>query len=228
MKRPKWPFGETIVGADKLYELSLTQRVVLDPRLPAGAIDGLASDTAALRGDAEGAMLSRSGKQAATRTQDELLADGANLVRSLRNTFDSAKPSETIKESLGMSSRLIPSSVESVSGALKSLVDGAQKHPEFVRAAGVLPADLEEASETHGALTSADKTQNAKVVHAKTATAQRNETQLRVEQTMETIVAVACLVFRKRPELCAQFEATLPKRPKRKAKAKADTESPTT
>lgn len=228
MARPKWDIDETIRGSTQLGHLVAQHRGELESRLAAGTIEGLDADTDVLRGKQRGVKDARSDKKASTESQQQKLAEAADIISTFRQSVRSHYPTNPeVRQAFGVGERLDPRSMDSVTSAIEMFVTEATEHAEVARVAAILPSDVELLAETLSELNGGDEVQEGKKVGSRKATQERNAAHLRVEDTMTRIVAVARIVFRKQPDILEQFEATLPTtRGSRKHAKKAEKPAP--
>jgi hypothetical protein len=215
MIKPKWSVAEGIRTGIGMFELSSGYADILNPRLDAGRIEGLGADVGVLRGDNQKSLSALLEKNSSTEAQDKMIGTGCWLVSSVREAIRRryARDPE-MKDLFGIGHPVNQKSVEAVARAMQGIIDGADKKPEAVREAGILPADIDEIRAVRMALVSADTDQEGKKLSAKDATAKRVATQLRVEEAVDRIYGAAKMAFRDQPEILAKFEAVLPKSPK--------------
>lgn len=227
MIKPKWTVSEGIRTGTAMFELSSGYALILNPRLDAGRIEGLGADVGELRGNSQKLLSAMLERNSSTEAQDKMVGTGYGLVSSVREAIRRRYPRDPeIKDLFGIGHRVEQKSVESVARAMQGIIDAADKKPEVVRQAGILPADVDEIRAVRMALVSADVDQEGKKLSAKEATAKRAATQLRVEEAVDCIFGAAKMAFRDQPEIFAKFEAVLPKSPARKAKTAAPAEEP--
>ena len=81
---PKREFSVVTQRGMRARELASAHQAALEPRLPAGTLDGLTADLLKLGADVPGALVTRSTSKTATRSQNEALAQGYSLVTAIR------------------------------------------------------------------------------------------------------------------------------------------------
>ena len=212
-RKLSWRVGVALRVAEAAYRLATDHRAALDPRLPAGVIEGLGADMAALRGTSAGAKAARAGKRSATITQHEAGRRGYELAMAIRAAVRGGEPDDkALQKAFGVGDQVHARKVTSVEAAIETILRGAEADPERARGVGVLPEDIEEARRVREALSTADASQEGKAVSSKVATSNRDEAQRRVQQAVRRIVGAAALAFRGQPDLARLFADLIPSR----------------
>ncbi|MBI4580354.1 MAG: hypothetical protein HY718_11670 [Planctomycetes bacterium] len=120
--RPKWDPGVALRTGVAAHKLAIDHRARLEPRLTAAVIDGLGVDVATLRMATAETPAVRSDKEGATVTQDQAVADGAELVAAVRTAATrSPNADAALRKSLGVGTK-VQSTVPSVEAALTAIV----------------------------------------------------------------------------------------------------------
>jgi len=223
-KAVKWSSSQLQSMGREALSLVKEFRAVIEPRLPAGLIEGLENDLGGFDDKRANASNARGTLKLATRLQDEAVAHAVEFLSAARSSVMRAKASPVQREAFGTKRAYNVNNVGSVVAALDAFVNGAEKFPEFTRTAGVLPADLELARSLRAALVSADQSQEAQKSKRKEPTAERNAAQLRIEDAIDAIINAGRLAFMTKPEIASRFRALVPaspaKSPKKPAPAK--------
>lgn len=209
----RWDGDQAVGVAERILELAKPYRAQLDPRLPAGFFDGISTDAgiARARGDVAG---SRSTKRAATVSQDEAVAQGAEIVATVRELVRRGAPKDKqLWKAFGVGVR-VTLAVSSVSSALKGVLAAANAYPSQTQALGVLAADLTRMQGYLSAIAQSDADQEAKKLTSKQATAQLNAAVERLAGNLTLLASIARLALPS--DVADEFEALLPSTPKKK------------
>jgi hypothetical protein len=146
----------------------------------------------------------------ATRQQDEAMAHAVAFLSVARRAVVRAKASVTQRQAFGTTKKYEAAVVSSVVAALDVFLSGADKYTDFVRAAGVLPADLDAAKSLRASLIAVDQSQEAKRSSRKEPTLQRNAAQKRIESAIDAIINAGQLAFMKEPQTSGRFASLVP------------------
>jgi len=182
----------------------------LEPRLGAGVLDGLKCDLDAFDGKRSDASNALGTLKLATRQQEEAIAHAIAFLSAARQAVVRAGASVAQRTAFGTTKKYKANNVSSVVGALDAFLVGAEKFTDFVRAAGVLPSDLDTAKALRTALIGADQSQEAQKSKRKEPTLQRNAAQLRIESAITAIINAGRLAFLTKPDVAARFKALAP------------------
>jgi hypothetical protein len=213
--KPKWSIEDAIrVGRGALV-LASRDRDAIERRLEAGLIDGLVADLDRLEGKRSEASRALTTLKEATRTQDAVAAEAKEFVVAAREAVARGRATKAEREAFGLSLR-IGRSVSSVVRALDAFAAGAEKYPALARAASTLPEDVERARSLRAALTAADAAQESIKASKKLPVAERNATQVRVEDATSAIASAGLIAFAGEPQKTEAYRALIPS--KRRAK----------
>jgi hypothetical protein len=215
----RWKTEETIRCGLSILELCACYLGDLEPRVGAVTISGLRAALDELRNTAATAISSRAARRASTLDQDAALRKGAGVVWAFRGAIRQAhRSNKALQRDFGVGVPIAIKSIASVAGGLRTVLDAAAHHPEELRAAGLVDADVAKARETLTALTVADVTQEGRKVGSREATATRRTAQVRVQAGVSKIIAAARLAFVDQPAVLAKFTSLIPTRPRRSPK----------
>ncbi len=210
----RWSVDQTIRAGEGLHPLAVQHRAALEARLPAGFIEGVAADLAAIRGLAAGAVVERKDRSGATISQNDAVKNGAALVTSLRRLLRSgASKDKQLQKAFGVGLDVKPT-VSSVEKALGLVIAAASRNEAAVRAAGVLPDDVVSARNLLAALTGADASQEQKKLTAKQATAAVGEVHSRLSDNLAHLESIARAALPRAQ--ATQFIALIPSSPTKK------------
>lgn len=211
--KPKWKLDVAIRAGREAHTLGVAHRIDLEPRLEAGALDHLDADVVELEAEQSGVAVAQADKTSATAHKGDSAEEGFSVSSSMRDAIRrNHLGDEEILKAFGLKAKVVKEKPSTIVSSLQTLLSGAQAHPEALRAAGVLPSDLDAAKSAVAALTAAGTTQATKKLTAKQATAQRAETQRRVESAVSKLIGAAGLAFRGQPAKLQPFEALVPKK----------------
>jgi len=197
--------GQAILG------LTDKDKAKLEQRLPAGTLAGLAADLPDLDDSADAQKTARVGKRAATLTQEEVATRLARKLQDLRDAGRIAGLPREVLVAMGVGKALRPGVVRTVTSGADAMIAAYAEHTTALRAAGVLPVDLEVISQLRLQLQSADELQENRKLTAKEKTALRNRVQARVEDAIARVVAAATLALADDPVRVASYRALLPR-----------------
>ncbi|HCF61843.1 MAG TPA: hypothetical protein DFS52_28085 [Myxococcales bacterium] len=196
---------------NELVPLTELHRMKLEPRCEAGLIDGFKADVARLDQKAVIIATIRESKKASTLNQNDALGRTADILSLLRGSITDHFPSDkTLHTEFGIGLKIRRDSVPSLKAASAKFLEGAQRHADKARAAGILPEDIEELASTSSAAAGADVAQEASRASSRETTAERNLIHRRVEVAITKIRAVAKIAFRNEPEIRDAFERAIP------------------
>jgi len=211
---------EAIRAGEQAEQLLKKDKTKLEGRLEPAVIDGITEDTATLSDRASKATTARAQRSAATQKQNVIAKRVCDRVIACRSALQkTAVPKEVLKAA-GVGKRITSKSVKTALEAGDMVVEAYAKYPEEMRAAGLLPADMDTIVGLGNALRAADLAQEGQKVVSTTSTAQRKAAQQRLEQGLMKVIAAAELEFvESDPARVAQYQALIPARPKRKKPA---------
>ena len=209
---PKWAPGDVSRVGRSALALALEERGQLEARLPAGLLDGLASDLDAFDGKQCASTRAKEALREATRSQDDLARAAVDFLTVTRGAIDRARVPSAARAAFGLSLRPRADNVKSVLAALDAFADGAARHAELTRSSGLLAADLDKLAALRAALSSADAVQEATKLTRKLPTTERKQVQVRIEKAVDTIINAGALAFAHEPATLAHFRALVPAR----------------
>jgi hypothetical protein len=190
-QKPRWTSAAVVRAAEQIHPLAVKHRALLEPRLSAGFIDGIKADADAVRAASDAAADARGTTRSATISQNEALDLGAKLVSRIRALVRTGQPTnKALWRDIGVGTRT-NGSVARVTAALTQVLNAANRFPAELRAAGVLPGDLDEARAALSALVAADSSQEGKKVSSRQATQALNATRVRLENNLMHLASVA-------------------------------------
>ena len=196
--------GQQILG------LAEKDKAKLEPRLPAGTLVGLKDDVPRLDETVDAQKTARVVKRSATLSQEEL---AVLLSRSLQNLRDVGRLTglpPVVLTAMGVGKQLRPGTVRTVTSGADAMINAYAEHTVALRAAGVLPADIEAITRMRLQLQSVDAAQEQRKLTSKEKTALRNQVQARVEEAIARIVAAATLALADDPARIEMYRAQLP------------------
>jgi len=204
-------------AGEQVAELLKQDKAKLQPRLEAGVIEGVLEDVRLLSNTMSTAITARVQKKAATQAQNDVAAELASRVMAVRSAVKITGQSAVVRKALGVGRVVSAKSVKSVLAGANMVVEAYAKHADAMRAAGVLPVDVETMTGLANALADADQAQEMKKVASKLSTAERAKVQKRLEGALMKIIAAAGLQFGVTdPERAAQYAALIPAKPKKR------------
>lgn len=222
----KWATSDLSRIGRGALALALEQRATLEPRLPAGLLDGLAADLDAFEGKRTAAVLASEALRSATRTQDAAARTALDFLTAARGAIARNGASAAQRASFGLSLRPTPLKISSVVAALDAFVDGATRFPDVARDCGLLPADADQARALRTALASADAAQETQKQTRKAPTAERVALQRRIEKAVDAISAAGAVAFVLDAAAVQRFRALIPSSAKRSSRSGAPAAPP--
>lgn len=222
----KWPTSDLSRIGRGALALALEQRVALEPRLPAGLLDGLAADLDAFDGKRTAAVIASEALRAATRTQNAAARTALDFLSATRGAVARNGASAAERAAFGLSLRPNANKIATVVAGLDAFVDGATRFPDVARDCGLLPADLDQARALRTALSTADADQETRKQTRKAPTAERVALQRRIEKAVDAIAAAGAVAFLLDPGLVQRFRALIPASAKRSTRARTPAAPP--
>ncbi len=174
--------------------MALRDRAALEPRLPAGLLDGLDANIATLSGQAAEAPRARAESKVATVSQNVAIKRAATLAADIRGAIKAAHSSAEVRRAYGVGAATI-STVKAARATGEQILTRAASKPEEVREAGVLDADLAGLRAAVDAVVGADTAQENRRAAAPATTRGRNESARRLEDAVRRIAAAGQLQF---------------------------------
>src|SRR4051812_42636664 len=113
----------------KALELAMAHKAVIEPRLPAGLLDGLNADLQELGVVVTTTQVTRDVSRVATLTQEEALAQGYKMVTAVRTAVIKAKAPAVIRKAYGVGTRTSPKMVSHIQAAIRLIIDRAKEQP---------------------------------------------------------------------------------------------------
>ncbi|MBI4956816.1 MAG: hypothetical protein HY908_32665 [Myxococcales bacterium] len=192
----------------KAHGLAVANKAVLDPRLPPGCTDALAQDLAALGADVPTAAAKRTTAKAATRTQEQVLAEAYALVTAIRGAVHK-KGAKDVQTAYGVGKKVSATVVKHVLAAIKIIVDRAKANTTEATSLGILSKDVQALEADYTAIAAADATQEAERANAPLTTKQRNQTAQRIVGAVVSIGTAGAIEFAKDQQKRDEFDALL-------------------
>jgi len=208
--KTKWATSDVSRIGRGALALAIEQRAVIEPRLPAGLLDGLTADLDAFDGKRAAATLASESLREATRSQDAAAKAAHAFLIAARGAVGRNGATAAQRTAFGLKLAVKPEKVSSVVAGLDAFVDAATRYPDVARGSGLLAADVDQARALRAALAAADAAQEAKKQSRKTPTAERAELQQRIEKAVDAIVAAGTVAFVLDPTKAARFRALVP------------------
>jgi hypothetical protein len=198
-------------------ELVKKDKAKLQGRLEAGVLEGLAEDVRLLGNQTSSALTARVQKKAATQEQNEVAEELSALVGAVRSVLKLTAQETAVRKAAGVGRKLTAKSVKTVLAAADMVIEAYGIYADAMRAAGVLPADVDTLIGKANALAAADQVQEGRKVASKLSTVERNKVQKRVEAGLMKLIAAAEMQFVVAdPERVALYKALVPARSKKR------------
>lgn len=210
--RARWPEGDIEDIADRLIELLRTDRAVIEARTDAGVVDHFLADAALWTGARDSATTSKGIATAATATKATALATAYAFVSGAHKAALHRRgvPAAVLKGLGVRGARVQEGNVKSIAGALQAIIDAGTAHPEWLKYASLLPADVLTATTLRDAIVGAQATKSAKSESKKSVIAARKALQLRLELGVTEMVAAALVAYAGTPARRDQYAALIP------------------
>jgi hypothetical protein len=206
--KTKWREDETIRRGKDAAHLAETHRSVLEPRLPAGAIDGLRTDLALLtvsKADRKAGKTEQKGRTGKKRDAAEDGKDWVLTVRTMAKRTDGVSKGEL--KALGVGEPLSAKSSHSVTAAAEAILRAFEKNPELSRRIGLIEQDITDAQDITAELGTAGSEQSDVIIRNKDKTFDRNAVQMRIEAAVDMISTRGRMAFRNDRDVRDRFEA---------------------
>jgi hypothetical protein len=217
--KPKQGFNEIVQAGEKAYVLGTAHQSALEPRLPAGCLEGLRADLDSLTGKVTAQKTATMGVRSATASQAEALAAAHELISAVRQVLTKAKASTDTRRAYGLGTRLQATMVTSVLAAGRAILARAAASPDEARGFGILESDLSRLASLLDAAASADQAQEGLRASAPQQTGERNRCGRRIVAAVGRIAGAGVLAFAEDAALRQQFDA-LDAGPRKKPAAK--------
>jgi hypothetical protein len=205
------PSIDTTPG-EQAYALAIEHRVLLDPRLPPGTIDGLKADlhTLGVSPTPQPAAPAEPSPQAPSLA--EALAVAANLVTAIHATVLGARAKPAVRKAYGAASKAVDSNVKHVLAAADKIAAQATGNPSEALALGILPADITALRAAESDLSAAEAAARGNGGQAGATKKEKHAAAARMLETASRIAGAGALAFAKNAAVRAQFEALKPKK----------------
>jgi hypothetical protein len=184
---PKRDFSAVTQRGRKALDLASAHQAAIEPRLPAGTLDGLAADLQKLGAVVPGALVTRSAAKTATRSQNEALAQGYALVTAIRMSVQRHGAAADVRAAYGVGMKTNPTVVKQVAAGITLILERAAAKPGEAAELGILQKDLLALGEDLKAITVADGEQEQARAGAPGATKERNRTANRILGAVDVI-----------------------------------------
>jgi hypothetical protein len=211
----------------KAFNLATLYKDALEPRMPAGTIEGIGEDVGALSQVVSGAMQVHQEAEVATAEQMAAARKGFKLARAVRRAVKKCDAPKEVQKAYGVGHPMSVKIVRDVSVGLQKILDRAAEEPAEAAGLGILQKDLDAMAAAYQKLKDADKEQELKRANAPLSTKERNRTANRILKGVARVVGAGLIEFAGDEERTREFEALKPApRAKKKsneaaAKAKA-------
>jgi hypothetical protein len=217
-ENPKWESAEDYRVGLQCYELAMKYRKRLDPRLPAGLLEGLKEDLDRLGSIGEEAPKTVARVKGFTGSQEEALKHSFVWCLAIRDALKRGKASEAVKKAAGVGGLFPKKRVSVAIAAVNAIVETYDRYPDVFRNCGVFPEDITEGKNLLNILQGADATQEAEKVKKKETTTLRNALRIRIEKGVDRIIGAAGMEFIKEPDILKLFIDLIPGKGKKKEK----------
>ena len=208
-RKPKWDPSHDYTAGLKACELAQEFKTEIEPRLPAGLLDGLKEDLntlAAIAGEGRTKVVEIKGF---TGSKDKLADEALDWAASVRESLKRGRAAQDVLRAAGVGSKF-QSSIASAAAAVNSVQLAYEKFTAAFRDAGILPDDMEEGKRYLASLSTAEQSQEEAKVKKIASTTSRNALRMRVESAVDRIRGAGIMQFRMKPETRARFEALVP------------------
>jgi hypothetical protein len=193
--RPNLTPAQTTERGLQAYEIAVRDRPRIEPRLTPGTIDGLAADLVSLGQKVPGALQARTVKVAATENQYAKLERVVSIIADVRTSVKSSELPKESHKAWSVGANVNAKVVKTVVAAANTILGRAEEKPDELRAAGMLPEDMDRLAAELAAAVQADTSQEHKKRSAANATRARNATHRRIEQAIKRIGAAGLHVY---------------------------------
>ena len=206
--KPKWKEGSAVRRGIEAHHLAVTYQSVLEPRLAAGAIDGLSADVALLTGSGADRQVTKTAQKGQTKVERELAENAKDWVIMTRRMAKRTRGiGSGVLKSLGVGEEVRSDNTSQVVGAVNACFRVFDADPELPRRIGLVEDDLTEARNLVVSLLSADADQTEVMTESKDKTFDRDAVQLRIEAAVDMISSRGEMAFRAESDIRARFRA---------------------
>jgi hypothetical protein len=202
--KPKWEIQKALAAGREAQKLVQDHKQDLEPRLKAGAIEGLAADLEQLDSLRTGRPARVIAVSGLTGTQKEIAKRGAKWVNAIRDAVKRHGAGPGLRKSVGVGKPVQTEQAPSVATAVQAILAAAKEHPDEIRACGILDVDIQKGQSLLGAIGGAVSTQDGGMGEKKDLTDLKNRVQMRLEAAVESISSVGHLHYFDTDALLAQ------------------------
>jgi hypothetical protein len=207
-RKPKWDEKDAVRRGRAASGLATKFRAQIEPRLEAGAIDGLDTDIAVLDGSKAARVQADTEKKGKTGVKHDAAADAHEFIMDVRESIQrTAGLTDGVRKTFGIGDGLAAGAADKVKGVLQAILQAFTNDPTLPRRIGLLEEDVAEGSRLLASLGGATESQVAAKSAKIEATFDRNVVQMRVEDAVDAISARGRIAFRKDPKVRDRFMA---------------------
>ena len=204
------PFDTTL--GERACALAVEHRAALEPRLPAGTIDGLEAAllTLGVSPTPQTGALVAAAPQAPSLA--EALAVATNLVTAIHATVLGAKAKPAVRRAYGATSKGVGHEVARVLAAAEKIEKQATGDPSEALALGILPDDITALRAASRDLAAAEAAARGGGRPAGATKREKQAAAVRMNEALGRIAGAGALAFAQSAAVRAEFEALKPKK----------------
>ena len=204
----KWSLDDAITKGQKAYDLAVKYRVDIEKRLKPGVLDAFGVGVENLKAARDGQKTGMTSQKSRTARQDDAAAELSRELSDIREMIKASRAESTILKAFGVGENRGGLSVKGVSADAKNVIAAYDDHKDWaLNEAGIIEEDISIVTELLSALSGADLSQEEEKTARKTATADKNTLQKKVEDTVTRLSAIGTKAFRRsNPETARLFE----------------------
>lgn len=226
-KKPAVEADIIIKTGMKALELGRKKRRSIEPRLPAGMLDGLEADIEAFR-EARVAVKTKGPEiRAATGTVDAVVQRTLNLCKAIRKSVTDAGAPREVRAGWGLGTVQLRSNVSRCRAAAETIIKRVNDFPEEARSFGILDKDIDKLKALSKRLIDVDTQQDQLITTQGDVTRERNATSRRIIRAVKRISSAGALEYENKPATAAEFLALAAPVTKSKSKTNTGTSSGT-
>jgi hypothetical protein len=204
--KPRWPIEKAIYYGKEALKLAQEHKTNIEPRLDAGALDGLQSNLSQLDAFETGRPAKTTEVKGLTGSQADITEKGHAWVAAVRLAVKGRADGAGLEKAVGVGLPARGKQAKSIETAIQAILTAAQERPAELRACGILDADIQRGRAILTGIQGARSTQDDGMGQKKDLTDLKNRAQRAVEKTTIAISDMGNLEYMEsNPALAQRF-----------------------